>query len=115
MDVEGQINFIERILKGHVKSLSSRGDDEWKVILVAHSLGSYISLELIRRLGERSKVEERPGMRIIGCICLFPGILHLAKSPKAMAWGVSVYFLDLYLYILNSAQPPLTLLFFLRS
>jgi hypothetical protein len=47
-------------------------------------------------------VEERSGMRIIGSTCLFPGILHLAKSPNAMAWGVSVYLLDLYPYI----QPP---------
>jgi hypothetical protein len=76
MDVEGQINFIERMLKQHIKSLSSGDDDEWKVILVAHSLSSYISPELIWRLGEGMR------MSIIGSICLFPGILHLAKSPK---------------------------------
>jgi hypothetical protein len=99
MDVEGQITFMERMLKQHIKFLSAGGEDKWKVILVAHSLGSYISLELIRRCRERGKVEERSGMRIIGSICLFPGILHLAKSPNAMAWGVSIYLLDLYSYI----------------
>jgi predicted alpha/beta hydrolase family esterase len=47
MDVEGQINFLERMLGQHIKSLNASGDDEWNVILVAHSLGSYISLKLI--------------------------------------------------------------------
>jgi hypothetical protein len=101
MDVEGQINFIERMLRRHIKSLSGGSGDEWKVILVAHSLGSYISLELIRRCWEKGEEEESSGMRIIGSICLFPGILHLAKSPNAIAWGVSIKF-----FVHSQPRPP---------
>jgi hypothetical protein len=67
--VEGQTNFIDRIWKHHIKRLSISSGYEWWVIPVAYSLGSYISLELIRRFRENLMEKcnvKTSGMRIIG-------------------------------------------------
>ncbi|KAL2074367.1 hypothetical protein VTL71DRAFT_8145 [Oculimacula yallundae] len=46
------------------------------VILIGHSVGSYILLELIRRLGKTSPTKISAG------ILLFPTVTHIAKSPS---------------------------------
>jgi hypothetical protein len=93
--VEEQILFTERLLLDHVKCLSEESEDdvEWKVILIGHSFGSYVLLEIIRRLRQRlrsEKVGNESRMRILGGICLFPGILGLAKSSRARTIMVGV-------------------------
>ncbi|PBP28648.1 hypothetical protein BUE80_DR000266 [Diplocarpon rosae] len=50
--------------------------DPQSVILIGHSVGSYILLELIKRLGKSSPVKIKAG------ILLFPTITHIAKSPS---------------------------------
>ncbi|KAF8865368.1 hypothetical protein BDZ45DRAFT_684400 [Acephala macrosclerotiorum] len=68
--VEDQIQFAERLLVGHLKRLTAEKEDDvgWRVLMVGHSFGSYVSLEIIRRFR---------------AICLFPGILNLAESLRA--------------------------------
>ncbi|EER27373.1 hypothetical protein D8B26_006571 [Coccidioides posadasii str. Silveira] len=73
-----------------------------KVILLGHSMGAYISMELLRRRREREKAratreKERNGplsdhsnsdgeedveMDIIGALMLFPAVVDIAKSPS---------------------------------
>ncbi|KAH9222787.1 hypothetical protein DL95DRAFT_380526 [Leptodontidium sp. 2 PMI_412] len=48
------------------------------VILIGHSVGSYILLELIKRLGKSSPT------RVSAGILLFPTVTHIAKSPSGV-------------------------------
>lgn len=59
-----------------------------KVLLIGHSVGAYILLELIQR---HRKSVERLGLDfdLIGGILLFPTITHLAQSPQGMIYSVS--------------------------
>lgn len=55
-----------------------------KVILVGHSVGAYILIELMRRAGNTMK-----GKAIVGGICLFPSIVDISKSRSGRTLGVS--------------------------
>lgn len=57
-----------------------------KVILVGHSVGSYIALELIRKWQEGGMGK---GINILGACLLFPTVTHIAKSPSGRKVGVS--------------------------
>lgn len=57
------------------------GSQDVRVILMGHSVGSYILLEVIRRVREKAKIEEE-AVRIIGGVCLFPTVTHIAKSES---------------------------------
>ncbi|KAK7189965.1 hypothetical protein PSPO01_03686 [Paraphaeosphaeria sporulosa] len=52
-----------------------------RVILMGHSVGSYILLEVIRRVREKAEVEKE-AMCIAGGVCLFPTVTHIAKSDS---------------------------------
>lgn len=76
---------------------AARGDDDGlryrhleppkpKVILIGHSVGAYIVLELIRRSkNAASPIHE---LNIIGGVLLFPTVTHIAKSPSGVRLGV---------------------------
>lgn len=53
------------------------GTDDVRVVMMGHSVGTYMLLEIIRR-----QREKRGGLRIAGGVCLFPTITDLAKSPS---------------------------------
>jgi len=57
-----------------------------KIILVGHSVGAYIMLEVIRRLRVLSKDRET-NYSIIAGICLFPTVIDIAKSPSGLRLG----------------------------
>ncbi|KAF2715148.1 hypothetical protein K504DRAFT_457316 [Pleomassaria siparia CBS 279.74] len=57
--------------------VKDRGTKDVRVILMGHSVGSYILLEIIRRVREKAA-----GIRIVGGICLFPTVTHIAKSAS---------------------------------
>jgi pimeloyl-ACP methyl ester carboxylesterase len=68
-----------------------------RVILVGHSVGAYILLELVRRHRERLE-RKRKGLvvdgmviepNIVGGICLFPTIMDINKSVKGVRMVVS--------------------------
>jgi hypothetical protein len=75
--LEEQIVQSQRALEEFVEKLTSEGAKDVRVILMGHSVGSYILLEIIRRV--RAKQE---GVRIIGGICLFPTVMDIAKSES---------------------------------
>ena len=93
-----QIKDQEQLLYNHIKSLRSRTGRNPKVILMGHSVGCYMLLELIQQ--HRDKIEElinqhggnieegKEDFDLIGGILLFPTIIDIAKSPLGMVFGV---------------------------
>jgi Lipid-droplet associated hydrolase len=84
--LQEQIVFMERRLREVVK-----GQKNVKVILVGHSVGAYIALELIRRHRERLETLRSPNRTsswrddepdIISGICLFPTLMQIRASQK---------------------------------
>lgn len=86
--LEDQIDYTERLLFQQVKHREAAAPKEKppKVILMGHSVGAYILLELIRRHPE-AVGKYRSDFDLIGGILLFPTITHLAKSPKGMMYS----------------------------
>lgn len=60
-----------------------------KVILMGHSVGGYILLELIRQHKERIEDQGEGDFDLIGGILLFPTIVNIAKSPLGIVASVS--------------------------
>jgi pimeloyl-ACP methyl ester carboxylesterase len=64
------------------------------VILIGHSVGAYIMLEIIarRQWWQREMQDPRePPFKLVGGICLFPTIVDIAHSPSGKRVSVSVY------------------------
>ncbi|KAH0343475.1 hypothetical protein KCU81_g5197, partial [Aureobasidium melanogenum] len=81
-DLEQQMEHIgqmlERAIEGHATQ-----DHPTKVILMGHSVGSYILLEVLRRRKQSPTTQQLSNdARVIGGICLFPTVTHIAKSPS---------------------------------
>lgn len=68
-----------------------------KLILVGHSVGAYICMEVLRRSREKAKVQNGvangakkfEGMKFIAVIGLWPTITWIGKSPKGRRVSVS--------------------------
>lgn len=83
-DLEEQICFVQSDLSKFM-SESARGDAsspnaKGKVVLVGHSVGTYIAMEILRRHRENNR-PEAIDLDIIGGIMLFPTVVDIAKSP----------------------------------
>ena len=90
-----QICYFLDLLGGYVGSVRGEGSAgggrteggrEVRVILVGHSVGAYIALEVLRRLQRK---EEGMGVRVVGVLGLWPTVTHIAKSPSGVRIGVS--------------------------
>ena len=68
------------------RKLEHNGERPAKVILIGHSVGAYILLELIRR--RHLAAPEDQEMDFIGGILLFPTITHIAKSSAGVRFSV---------------------------
>ena len=95
LSLEQQIGTQEQLLYGHIKShreshRNHTGENP-KVILMGHSVGCYMLLELIQQ--HRDKIEEggEEDFDLIGGILLFPTITDLAKSPLGRVVGVRTF------------------------
>jgi pimeloyl-ACP methyl ester carboxylesterase len=76
--LQDQIARSEEALEQFVQGVrQDEGTDDVRVVLMGHSVGSYMLFEIIRR--QREKTD---GLRIVGGMCLFPTITDLAKSPS---------------------------------
>lgn len=83
-----QIEFQEELLYRHVESHRGRSGNNPKVILMGHSVGAYILLELIKQ--HRKKIDEgAEDFDLIGGVLLFPTITHIAESPLGRVASVS--------------------------
>ena len=93
-----QVKDQEQRLYNHIESHRNRFGQNPKVILMGHSVGCYMLLELIQQ--HRNKIQElieqhgskpeegEEDFDLIGGILLFPTITHIAKSPLGMVFGV---------------------------
>lgn len=89
-NVNQQINFTIREVKKAVKGAKSNGKKDVRVIIMGHSLGSYMSMEVIRLLREEAKdnPHNEGSVRVVGGILLFATVMDLAKSPSGLRLGV---------------------------
>lgn len=89
--LQDQITYTEWLLFTEVdrhRKAAVAKEKPLKVILIGHSVGAYILLELIQR--HREQVEKyKSDFDLIGGILLFPTITHLAQSPQGMIYSVS--------------------------
>lgn len=82
-----QIDEQEKLFYDHIRSQRAHTGNSPKVILMGHSVGCYMLLELIQQ--HRHKIEEdlEEDFDLIGGILLFPTITHIAQSPLGMVFG----------------------------
>ena len=78
--VEEQIVFVQRSLD----SFMAHDEKKKKVILIGHSVGAYIAMELLRRHRERCS-----DFDVVGGIMLFPTVVDIAKSAAGRKLTVS--------------------------
>lgn len=89
LDIDGQITFAEKILSNYV-------DENSSVILIGHSLGGYLVMEMLRRNQQRqSDSNKERAFRIEGVIGICPALIHLAQSEGGIKVNVRVIFPDL--------------------
>ncbi|KAK7524252.1 hypothetical protein IWZ03DRAFT_20863 [Phyllosticta citriasiana] len=120
--LEEQIKGAEWALWDHVQGMREQAqeqedfdprfehDDEPNIILVGHSVGAYIAMEIMRRWRENLTVngskegeeDEEPKGKIAGAICLFPTVTHIAKSDSGKKFSalLSMPYIALILHML---------------
>jgi len=81
LGLEAQIDDQEDRLYDHVQGHWKATGKSPKVILMGHSVGAYILLELIQRHQNRIKERNEKDFDLIGGILLFPTIADIAQSP----------------------------------
>ncbi|KAH3984706.1 hypothetical protein HBI25_069880 [Parastagonospora nodorum] len=82
--LQDQIRHAEDDVVELVEDLKDNGAKDVRVILVGHSVGAYISLEIVRRLRAHGVVGEDFDTRISGVVGLFPTVVDLARSESGM-------------------------------
>lgn len=87
--LQDQIRHAEDELTDLVEDVKDQGAKDVRVILVGHSVGSYISLEIIRRLRAHGLAGEDFETRIVGAVGLFPTVVDIARSESGLKASVS--------------------------
>lgn len=81
LDLPQQIDAVEQDL---AKVVAATAAEQPKIILMGHSVGSYIALEILAR--HRSRLEKQQASKqepnIVGSICLFPTVVDIGLSPS---------------------------------
>ncbi|KAG9646825.1 hypothetical protein KCU95_g18301, partial [Aureobasidium melanogenum] len=86
--LEQQIEHIDQMLERAIEGHATQ-DSPTKVILTGHSVGSYILLEVLRRRKQSPTTQQLSNdARVIGGICLFPTVTHIAKSPSGKKFSL---------------------------
>ncbi|KAE8349145.1 hypothetical protein BDV28DRAFT_160742 [Aspergillus coremiiformis] len=104
-DLEEQICFVQQKLEDFLADVSGSSEQTQpptnslvpasrpKVILIGHSVGSYIAMEILRRHRERSMngtTSSSVDFDIIGGVMLFPTVVDIAKSPSGQKLTLAV-------------------------
>ncbi|KAL8904867.1 MAG: hypothetical protein Q9207_002990 [Kuettlingeria erythrocarpa] len=82
--LEKQIAYIEEHLYARVDDIRHATGSTPKVILMGHSVGAYILLEIIRRHRKQIESKRYQDFDLIGGVLLFPTITHIARSPSGI-------------------------------
>lgn len=96
--LQAEIDFSEVLLQTYITKLAkvttSNSKRKPKLILIGHSLGTYIILELLRRRNERLRKARQRGewcrdaeVEIEAAVLLFPTVVDIAKSPNGRSIG----------------------------
>lgn len=115
-DLEDQIVFVHDKLNALMSRNVATMDDasessaKRKVILMGHSVGAYIAMEVLRRHKEaipesRPENEYTVDFDIIGGVMLFPTVKDIAHSPSGQKLTVRGFF-DLILYSYGHMDCP---------
>jgi pimeloyl-ACP methyl ester carboxylesterase len=88
--LQDQIRHAEDDVVEVVEEVKDNGGRDVRVILVGHSVGSYIGLEIVRRLRAHGLAGEDFETRISGVVGLFPTVVDIARSESGMKMGVSI-------------------------
>lgn len=96
--LQQQIDYVETTLESYVRAQNSIRKSQQaietssqrplKVILMGHSVGAYILLEVLRRSRKQLSLGGETGMEVVGGVLLFPTVTHIAKSPSGLKLGV---------------------------
>lgn len=81
LGLQEQIDYVEQMIDRSVARDQGKESQSDKVILIGHSVGAYILLEVLRRHTARRKDREVP-YRIVGGIGLFPTVVNIAQSKS---------------------------------
>lgn len=104
-NLEDQISYVQRKLDSFVtnhyeKNKQNHGEMP-KVILIGHSVGTYIAMEVLRRHRERQRQHttapadgKGTEFDIIGGVMLFPTVVDIAKSPAGQRLSVRSPFIS---------------------
>ena len=91
LSLKEQIEYVEYHLLEFVKFLRGTNEtgDAPKIIIISHSVGSYIGLEILRRWRERiGKKGADTEPQIVGYISLWPTVTWISKSNSGKKMGV---------------------------
>jgi pimeloyl-ACP methyl ester carboxylesterase len=81
-----------------VEEVRDQGAKDVRVVLVGHSVGSYIALEIVRRLRAHGLAGEDFETRITGVVGLFPTLVDIARSESGVKAAVCSYSFPLLLF-----------------
>jgi pimeloyl-ACP methyl ester carboxylesterase len=87
--LQDQIRHAEDDVVELVEEVKDQGGKDVRVILVGHSVGSYIGLEIVRRLRAHGVAGDDFDTRIAGVVGLFPTVVDIARSESGMKAAVS--------------------------
>lgn len=85
LSLDGQVDDVYARLDLVTRQLNETGDDI-SIILIGHSIGAYIAMQIVQRWQNTSHLSLL-GSRIISSIGLFPTIYELAQSPTGQKVG----------------------------
>lgn len=82
--LQEQIRHAEDELVELVEEVKGNGNGDVRVVIVGHSVGAYIALEIIRRLRAHGMAGEDFDTRVLGAIGLFPTVVDIARSESGL-------------------------------
>lgn len=72
-----------------IAELTKRDGEALEIIVMGHSLGSFITLELVQRHRRRLEKKQHQACMITGGVCLFATVMDIAKSERGLILSVS--------------------------
>lgn len=89
--LQDQIRHAEDDVTELVEEVKDQGGKDVRVLLVGHSVGSYVALEIVRRLRAHGVAGDDYDTRIAGVVGLFPTVVDIARSESGMKAAVSFF------------------------
>lgn len=90
-----EIEAVKRRLQFKTRQLAgSHPDEPLQVVLMGHSVGSYMLLEVLAWWQKHGIWEKQKVYSLVGGLCLFPTVVDIAKSPRGRILSVSCPFLS---------------------